>query len=264
VIFMSVQRDFKKYHESIAEELLSTKDRIRNLIGQAHWQTDGEHKEAVLRKVLRMHLPETLHVGKGFVCCPERNSSQIDILITDRNKPTLFKDGELVLVTPDAVKAIIEVKTSVNSGTVEGIITKLSNDAELTRSNGNTKCQAGLFVYEKRSLNEAQNRVLEILQSASNGDKKKAINWVSLGPDHFFRFWENGQDVHSQCQCPVWHSYELKKLSHAYFVSNVVWDISRDNSLKMQFAWFPIEGGKEQYRKWYVPLSGGEPTEFNQ
>ena len=170
---MPVQRDFKKYHESITNELRFTKDRIRNLIGDSHWQTDGEHKEAVLRKVIRMYLPETLQVGKGFVCCSEETSSQIDILITDRNKPTLFKDGELVLVTPDAVKAIIEVKTSVNSGTVEGIITKLSNDAELTRSNGNTKCQAGLFVYEKRSLNKAQKRVLAILQSASNGDKKR-------------------------------------------------------------------------------------------
>lgn len=260
---MPVRRDFKEYHKSIADELRSTKDRIRNLIGAAHWQTDGEHKETVLRKVLRMHLPETLQVGKGFVYCPERTSSQIDILITDRTKPTLFKDGDLVLVTPDAVEAIIEVKTSLDGGTIEEVITKLSKDAKLIRSEGNKKCQAGLFVYEKGNVRDVQKKVLESLQSASNGDIEKAINWVSLGPDVFFRFWENGHDVHSPVQGSVWHSYELSNLSHAYFVSNVVWDVSRGNSLKMQFAWFPIEGGKERYRKWYVSLSNGVPAEFN-
>lgn len=260
---MPIRRDFKGYHKSIGDELRSTKDRIRNLIGDAHWQSDGEHKEAVLRKVLRMHLPEMLQVGKGFVCCPDKTSSQIDILITNRNKPTLFKDGELALVTPDAVEAIIEVKTSLHGGDIDDATGKLSKDIELIRSQGNPTCQSGLFVYESGNGVDAQRRVLKALQSSANGDAQKAINWVALGPDIFFRFWDNGNDVNSPCHSPVWHSYELSNLSHAYFVSNVVWDVTRDNSLNMQFAWFPVENGKERHRKWYAPLSNEEPREFN-
>ncbi|MDA8239282.1 MAG: hypothetical protein M0Z67_02800 [Nitrospiraceae bacterium] len=260
---MPLRRDFKEYHKSIAEELRSTKDRIRNLIGAAHWQSDGEHKEAVLRKTLRLHLPETLHVGKGFVCCHDRTSSQTDILVTDRNKPTLFKDGELVLVTPDSVDAVIEVKTSLDGNAIEDVITKLADNVEMIRSEGNDHCKAGLFVYEKRGGHDIHKRVLEHLQLKSHGDLKRTINWLSFGPDIFFRFWEKGEDVHSPHGGPVWHSYELNDLGHAYFVSNVVWDVSRGNSLNMQFAWFPIEGGKERNRKWYVPLSNGAPTEFN-
>ncbi len=258
-----MHRDFKQYHKSIGDELRSTKDRIRNLIGAAHWQTDGEHKEAVLRKTLRLHLPETMQVGKGFVCCAERTSSQTDILVTDRNRPTLFKDGELVLVTPDAADAIIEVKTSLDGSAIKDVIRKLADDVEMIRSGGNDRCKAGLFVYETKDRHDIHKRVLEFLQSTSSGDCKRAINWLSFGPHIFFRFWDNGQDVHSQHSGPVWHSYELRDLGHAYFVSNVVWDVGRGNSLNMQFAWFPVEGGKERYRKWYAPLAGGAPTEFN-
>ncbi len=257
---MPIQRDFKEYHKSIAKELLSTKDRVRNLIGDAHWLTEGEHKEAVLRKILRQHLPEDLHVGRGFICSKDGSSSQIDILITSKKKPTLFKDGELVIVTPDTVECIIEVKTSLGTTRLSESLTKLSDNAQMVRSEGNTNCKAGLFVYQE-GLNHEE--VLSRLNSSANGRKKKAINWVSIGPNDFFRYWEKGSGMSSPVDGSVWHSYRLDELSHAYFISNVVWDVSRGNSLKMQFAWFPIEGGKERYRKWYVPLASGVPSEFN-
>jgi hypothetical protein len=107
--------DSLAYHESISLEMQSTQNRIRNLIGSDHWLTDGEHKEAVLRKALRTHLPEIFHVGRGFICYREKSSGQLDILIIDKTSPTLFKDGELILTTPDTVSAIIEVKTRLQS-----------------------------------------------------------------------------------------------------------------------------------------------------
>jgi len=112
---MSIRTDFFEYHQSIARELEAAKNRVRQLIGRRHWQTDGEHKEAIIRRVLRNHLPESVRIGKGFVCFEDHASSQIDILITAIDKPTLFKDGELVLVAPDAVQANIEVKTALPS-----------------------------------------------------------------------------------------------------------------------------------------------------
>ncbi|MCL4502438.1 MAG: hypothetical protein M1438_11395 [Deltaproteobacteria bacterium] len=266
---MPEQRNFLEYHKSIASELNATKDRIRRLIGNQHWLTDGEHKEAVLRKVLRTHLPESVRVGRGFVCFKNESSNQIDILVTSYDRPTLFKDGELVLVTPDAVQAIIEIKTALRSGPdIENVIKKLSKNVKEIRSNGNKNCQAGLFVYEEP---ENRNRiedslVLRALQSAANGQEGKVVNWIAFGPDRFFRFWSNGRwDVRSPYDGPVWHSYELNEgLAHAYFVSNVVWDVSRQNTLDMQYAWFPVEGGKERFRRWYIPLSNGQAMQFNQ
>ena len=96
-----MERNFEQYHRSISAELKAAQDRVRNLIGSTHWQSDGEHKEAILRKVLGLYLPETLRIGRGFVSCSSGNTAQIDILISDTSKPTLFKDNDFVIVTSD-------------------------------------------------------------------------------------------------------------------------------------------------------------------
>ena len=44
-----VKQDFKKFYESLNNELIAIKDRVRNLIGDVHWGADGEHKEAILK-----------------------------------------------------------------------------------------------------------------------------------------------------------------------------------------------------------------------
>ncbi len=268
---MPTQTDFLEYHKSIARELDATKDRVRRLIGDRHWQTDGEHKEAVLRKVLRNYLPESVRVGRGFVCFSNDASSQIDVLITANDKPTLFKDGELALVTPDAVAAIIEVKTSLTSvSELRQALEKLSKNIALIRSSHNVGCLAGLFVYD-----EPENRskicdcdVLKELQSTTNDQQYRLIDWISLGPNRFFRYWSRASDVSSICWGSGWHSYELADgLAHAYFLSNVAWDITKERGIvdhHMQYAWFPVEGGKERFRRWCVSIhkSDGPPRQF--
>jgi len=259
---MPIQTDYLKYHKSLARELRAIRSRVRNLIGSSHWQTDGEHKEAVLRRILSSHLPESVHVGKGFVCFPDEASTQIDIMIMSKNKPTLFKDGTLFIVTPDTVEAIIEVKTAQTVTQLGASLAKLAENVTRIRHSGNTQCCAGLFVYEDNE-NYEDRSVLKKLFDSAEGDERRAINWVALGPKRFFRFWSRGEDVYSQCHGPTWHSYELENgLAYAYFLSNAVWDTSRNNNLDMQFAWFPIEGGKERHRKWCISLLDPEPRQF--
>jgi len=111
---MAIEQNFLTYQKSIGEALKIEQNRIRDLIGSSHWLTDGEHKESILRKVLKNFLPEIYRVGTGFVCYPNieeggANSSQIDILITSKDFPTLYKSGELHFVTPECVNAIVEV-----------------------------------------------------------------------------------------------------------------------------------------------------------
>ena len=49
---MTLKPNIKKFHESLGKELLDVKDRVRYLIGDSHWVSDGEHKEAVLKEVI--------------------------------------------------------------------------------------------------------------------------------------------------------------------------------------------------------------------
>lgn len=145
---MPIEQDFISYHKSIGDSLKSPEKRIRNLIGNSHWLTDGEHKESILRKVISDFSPEIHRVGSGFICYPSvaNNSGQIDILITSKMHPTLYKSGELHFVTPDCVSAIIEVKTKLTNGAVlDSVLDKLSTQIEMVRK-VNPECWAGLFM----------------------------------------------------------------------------------------------------------------------
>jgi hypothetical protein len=275
---MNIQQNFIAYQESITEELKAARDRIRNLIGEEHWLTDGEHKEAVLRKVLHSYLPESVRIGKGFVCYPRgfanldtpdrASSGQIDILLTSRNKPTLFKDGDLVIVTADAVEALIEVKTRLyrrnNHETgIATVLTNLAQKAKDVRQNSRQKrCLAGLFVYQSDS--EIDHRyLLEKIQEASQGDSARVVDYIAFGPDTFVRFWENGeQNVNSPIAGPVWHSYRLQNLAQTYFINNIVFSLSADIPSESQIALFPLEGGKENRRCYYISLASGQAEEF--
>jgi hypothetical protein len=268
-----VQASILEYHRSISKELESTRNRIRHLLGDAHWPTEGEYKEAILRRALRTYLPGTLRVGRGFVSYPNhRSSTQIDVLITDTRYPTLFQEGDTVIVTPEAVRAIIEVKTTLRTpGDFGKVICTLGRAVADIREAGNTQCQAGLFVYEKSNVPDSG--LLRHLALQAERDDRRAVNWVAFGPNRFFRFWEHGlRQAGSPIDGPVWHAYGLMGLAYSYFLSNVVWELTMQDLRQQgryvpgstEQMWFPLEedGGKENYRKSYVPLAHGDPQKF--
>jgi len=283
-----MDRNFVEYHKSVANELDVLKDRIRHLIGDAHWLTDGEHKEAILRKIISNYLPEAFHVGQGFICYPGGESStQIDILITTKSKPTLFKNGELVFVTPDAVRAIIEVKTSRTSTELKNTANKLADELKRVRccQHSIDSCWGGIFVYTpgsglnysrprtRSTLGNGHKNLLSAVNEASKNmdfEAERVINCVSVGKSSFARFWRAhskvGDDV---VDIDTWHSYELKDdlegLAQAYFLSNLVEHLSQGitfDGFNSQYAWFPINGGKENHREGFIKSNENEPHAF--
>ena len=98
-----------EYFRSLSAEITALKNRVRNFINDAHWRTDGEWKESVLRAILNGRLPNSIEAVRGFVLTSTGCSQQIDVLLYDNSKPVLFRDGDLVFLTPDAVKGIVEV-----------------------------------------------------------------------------------------------------------------------------------------------------------
>ena len=102
--------DYKAYHESVAIELLASRNRVRYFIGSSNWPEDGRFKEMLLMNYLKKNLPSNVSVGTGFVKNGEETTKQIDLIVYDNSIPTLFSEGDFVIVLPESVYGIIEVK----------------------------------------------------------------------------------------------------------------------------------------------------------
>jgi len=110
-------------------------DMLAQLLGDAHHPSLGAYKERILADAIAASLPKRYSVGTGFVLFPylrpvtekkgdkmpkpalidHRPSSQCDLIVYDSSSyPTIFQDSQFVVVRPEAVHAIIEVKGSLD------------------------------------------------------------------------------------------------------------------------------------------------------
>ena len=242
---MNVTSHFK----NLTTELESLKDRVRHYINNKHWLSDGEWKESVIRTVLRRHLPANIEIGSGFIVFEGKPSTQIDILLYDNSKPVLFQDGNFVILTPDAVRGVIEVKTKFhNKKDFISAVAKLSKIAELINPFSTYPVDRfiGLFSYEISSFKTTD--ILSILQNKCGGHKHKIINCISLGQDYFIRYWPS--DPSSQTgmlNYHKWHEYSFKKMAPAYFIHNVIDHLFPQWTVKNNMVWYP-ESGKEAHK----------------
>lgn len=108
--------DRHAYFRSLAEEIIAQSRRVRNLIGNKHWVSDGHHKESLVRAVIERHAPSTVLVSRGFVASPtvpDLCSREQDILLVDtRHQGPLFNQAGLVIALPSTVIATISVKST--------------------------------------------------------------------------------------------------------------------------------------------------------
>jgi len=236
--------DLISFHQSITDELNVVKDRIRNLV--KHWPTDGEWKEAALRTVLRRHLPLSTFVGRGFIIGRDISSTQIDLLVLKPDKPALFRDGDLVIVSYDAAGAIVEVKTK-----LEGY--KAWYDAALKLAQIAVPCRRvaqkpwlGLFSYEGKE-SEADS-ILNVLHSVYK-EMGVVIDSVSCGDSIFIRYWhvgefERGGDRDRDYKRKYWRAYKLENLAPSYFISNLIQVVSKADPIETDYIWFALKDGK--------------------
>ncbi|MFA5723537.1 MAG: DUF6602 domain-containing protein [Candidatus Pacearchaeota archaeon] len=214
-----VDQDFKKFYESLNQELIAVKDRVRNLIGKSHWGKDGEHKEAILKNVISKFLPKKYSMGTGFVINHNKEiSTQIDIIIYDNSFPVLFSEGDFVVVLADSVKAIIEVKTSIKSTKkLIETIKKSEENAKKIEINFplSQKIFNGIFSYEcNLSLNTLEESLNGFFDFSECSIFTKVSN-ISLGNKTFLHVWWDHRPFELK-------GYELTDLSFAYFISNLL------------------------------------------
>jgi hypothetical protein len=245
----------RDYFESLGQELDALKNRVRYLIADAHWQTDGEWKESVLRQVLRRHLPDHAVVGRGFVVDGETATHQIDILIHDGSKPVLFRDGDLVFVTPDAVLGIIEVKSRVSPTTFAEAAQKIASDIGLVRLHANIRAFAAVFAFEAEPA--TAERYLEATADAAARWNDR-LDFAAIGPDRFHKYW-NEDPQRPTRPYSSWHSYQLPRLASGYFIHNVVDAVSPESVFRNSEVWFPA-AGKEPYRDGTIRAAWATPA----
>jgi hypothetical protein len=229
--------DTHAHLKSLATEISAVKDRVQNLIGPAHWPTVGVWKESVLRAVLRRHLPSSLGIGSGFVVSADGQSTQIDVLIYDDTGPILFQDGDLIIVTPDVVRAVIEVKTRLKGTDLREVFGKIDATGRLLKRQPKYPAPFfGVYSYEEEDLDAVQ--VLAALQEVNRGDASHDIHCVSVGTRQFVRFWRYKPDAPSIFYAK-WHSYALEGTAQAYFVHNVIDHLFPTAVVQNRALWYP-------------------------
>lgn len=232
------------YFEDLSKELAAVQNRVRHLIGDAHWPSDGAWKESVLRTVLRRYLPPSFIVGSGFILTEQGISSQIDILVCDDSAPILFRDGDFLVATANCVRAAVEVKTNVSAQKLVEALDKLNALAVLLRETKHGKPFLGLFCYDSITMESAA--ILSALQNSNGKVSVYEIQALCFGDSQFYRFWEFHPTSTSRQRYDTWHGYELPAIAPGYFIHNIVESVFPDAVRKEQGLWYPVDG-KERH-----------------
>lgn len=106
------------FYSSQAELMLAQYKNINQLLGPTtDWTHPGSHCEVLLRDFLRRNLLQWMSVDKGYIYgrVPDGETSshcpEIDILIHNvKDYAPVFRLGDFVIVEPEAVLGIIQVK----------------------------------------------------------------------------------------------------------------------------------------------------------
>lgn len=138
--------DLTGYAALIGESFQYRVDLLERLLRSRHYPSLGTYKERLLAKTVRSFLPKTVEVGTGFILFPCEDESppaggayhdplnqsaydvsrQCDIIVYDAfSHPPVFQDGDFVVLRPESVCAIIEVKGSLNKRELSGSLVSL-------------------------------------------------------------------------------------------------------------------------------------------
>ena len=127
-----------EYFESFANEITSKFRRLQSIVG--HPTTSGDYHEEILRTVLRNFLSKRFSVKKGFIYAgTDKVSKQIDLMVIDENSPAayIFQEGDFAIVIPQAVVAVMEVKTTLNAPNFDQALENISSAKSLMEFPGN-------------------------------------------------------------------------------------------------------------------------------
>jgi hypothetical protein len=94
-----------------------------------HNPTRGSAAENAIRTLLREFLPQRCGIGTGFMLTANGTASrQLDVVVFDQLQfAPLYRDGDLVIVSPDSVHVVVEVKSNLDSSALGEAFTNIDS-----------------------------------------------------------------------------------------------------------------------------------------
>lgn len=259
-----MDQDSLDYQKSIALEFSSYRNRVRNLIGSAHWGEEGRYKEIILMNFLKRFLPNTVEVATGFVKDGNNISTQIDIIIYNPALPVYFKENDFVIVQPNSVLGIIEVKSNPGRSAIGDAIYKANKIEKIVQKNNIFN---GLFIYGQDK--KSSDYLLDIQVKSKYGKfeksllhalpKKNGINHIVSINGAFIKKWDDNK----------FSCYAIQELAVGYFFSNLLDKIDSMINLfgiqeSMYDHLYPISEGKKNHLSWELILDSLAKDDFDE
>lgn len=157
---------YEQYFEQINDEFNLLNKRLKLLI--KHPTALGNETESILRDFLKTYIPKHYSIGHGFIFKKNNEiSKQCDIIIYDSSFfPPIFKRGDFVIVSPEAVMTVIEVKTEIGKGeTLESALDNIKSARQL-----NNRISGLIFAYSGSGVVSMMNAI-----SSCNGVNKVCL-----------------------------------------------------------------------------------------
>lgn len=178
----------ERYLRSLADELSAQSQRVRDLIGDRHWLTDGTHKEFLLAEIIRRHIPGSHLVARGFIVSPFESdvcSREQDILIVDTSSEApVFHQGGVVITFPGAVRGAISVKTTLGKKEVLDAAETLASARRIAVRSGTdpaTLWTGAYFLDASTAVQAKPDAVYEYLEEAIRSQCGAAGDLVGTG-----------------------------------------------------------------------------------
>lgn len=180
-IGIAMQADLNAYLVSWAEELKARSNRVRQLIGDAHWLSDGHHKEIIIREFLSRYLASRFVVSRAFIrpsSIREKCSPEIDILISDPlvHSP-FFAEGDLRIIPPSSALATIEVKSSFSRQNLDNAMINIAETKRCLRFNSTFdkiwNCICFFTIDESRSVLSVLETVRDSIISVEKDQRER-------------------------------------------------------------------------------------------
>lgn len=115
----------ENYYKNVQKKLMVQRDIIRSLLKDP--QIIGDYYEAIIRDAIRESIPESFAVRRGVILSDTGETSrECDIIVYSAAEyGPLFLSENIVVVNPDAVRIVIQVKGTLNVENLKDAIENL-------------------------------------------------------------------------------------------------------------------------------------------
>jgi hypothetical protein len=199
----------KQYYHNVQKKVLVQKDIIRSLLKDP--KIIGDYYEAIVMDAVRESISKYFDAKRGVILSETGASSrECDIIVYSAAEyGPLFLSGDIVVVSPEAVRCVIQVKGTINIENLNDGIANLSTVnrlragiwklivgfrtgipyENLLKICAESKCVNGIFVfssnnrYEKEEISSQMQKFVELLKmiaAPTMYQKKDAGEYVAL------------------------------------------------------------------------------------